>query len=183
MAQGNSKLELFGGYQYQNAGGNLGWQIGNTYNGWNTAVTFNLTQHFGVTGDFSGNYHNGDFGGTPYHTHILTYAAGPVYFFGSQSNLKPFVHVLFGGAHITTPSMYGLSPDPYMSGNGLTAMFGAGLDFKLKRAMAIRITQFDWIYYHDKDLGDFIGAYSSSRGDSPNFANNVRISTGVVFRF
>jgi len=178
------KLEVFGGYQYQDVGGNLGWQIGSGFNGWDGAVTYNITQHFGVTGDFTGNYHSGNFGGTPYYSHIYTYAGGPAFSFGSTgSHYKPFVHVLFGEAHITTPSQYGESPDPYMSGSGIAMLFGAGVDYRLKKSMAIRLGQFDWIYYHNKDLGDFIGVYSSSRGDSPNFASNVRISTGVVFRF
>ena len=181
MAQDNPKLEVFGGYQYQTIGGNLGWQVGSPYNGWDTAVTFNFSKHFGATGDFSGNYHSGNFGGGSYYTHILTYAGGPVYSFGSGSNLKPFVHAMFGGAHITTPVMYGTSPT-YASEGGYTAMAGGGVDYKLKKRIAVRLAQFDWIYYHNKDLGDFIGA-KSSRGDSPNFTSNVRISTGVVFRF
>jgi hypothetical protein len=181
MAQNNPKLEVFGGYQYQSVGGNLGWQIGSPYSGWDTAVTFNFSKHLGATGDFSGNYHSGNFGGGPYYTHIYTYAGGPVYSFGSGGNFKPFVHVLFGGAHITTPIMYGASP-VYASQSGFTAMFGGGVDYKVKKSIAIRLAQFDWIYYYNKDLGDFIGA-NSSRGDSPNFADNVRISTGVVFRF
>jgi len=50
--------------------------------------------------------------------------------------------------------------------------------------MAFRLAQFDWIYYHDKDLGNLV-AFSSggNRSNSPNFASNVRISTGVVFNF
>jgi hypothetical protein len=182
LAQDNPKLEVFGGYQYQSVGGNLGWQIGSPYNGWDTAATFNFAKHLGATGDFSGNYHSGTFGGGPYYTHIYTYAGGPVYSFGSEGNFKPFVHTLFGGAHITTPSIYGTSPT-YVSGSGLTVMFGGGVDFKFKKKMAFRLAQFDWIYYHNTDLGDLIGHYSASRGNSPNFASNVRISTGVVFRF
>ena len=66
MGQDSPKLEVFGGYQYQSVGGNLGWQVGSPYNGWDTSVTFNLSKHLGATGDFSGNYHSGDFGGGPY---------------------------------------------------------------------------------------------------------------------
>jgi hypothetical protein len=57
-------------------------------------------------------------------------------------------------------------------------MVGGGVDATVNRALAIRLVQFDWLYYHfgSKAIGGTqIHSFSGS--------NNVRISTGVVVRF
>ena len=189
MGQDNPKLEVFGGYQFQDIGGNLGWQMGNPYNGWDASATYNINQHFGVQGDFSGSYHHGSYAATPevaaepYHTTIYTFAAGPVFNFDSKGKIKPFVHALIGGAHINTPVVWGGGgiADTYGSKSGLAMMFGGGADFKYKKNMALRLVQFDWIIYNSSSMGDLIGA--EGRSDSSIFASNVRISTGIVFHF
>lgn len=59
-----------------------------------------------------------------------------------------------------------------------TMIFGGGVDVKANRAIAIRLIQADWLYYHfgsNTVAGVTIPAFSQS--------NNVRVSTGVVFRF
>jgi hypothetical protein len=181
MAQDNPKLEVFGGYQYQSIGSDLGRQIGSPFNGWDASVTANLSKHFGVTGDFSGNYHSFTYGGDNASSRIYTFAGGPVYSFGSEK-FNPFVHVLFGGARVTTPSQYNPNNQViYVSGTGLAVMAGGGVDFKFKKSIAIRLAQFDWIYYHDNDIGALIA--HDGGGNVTNFADNVRISTGVVFHF
>jgi hypothetical protein len=47
-------------------------------------------------------------------------------------------------------------------------MFGGGLDVKASRRVALRAIQFDWLGLH-------------SNGASDN--NNMRISTGILFRY
>src|SRR5215510_6064409 len=47
------KAEIFGGYQYTRFDG------GTNANGWNTSVTGNLNNWFGIVGDFSGHYVDG----------------------------------------------------------------------------------------------------------------------------
>jgi len=182
-AQDTNKLDVFGGYEYQTVGGNLGWQMGSPYSGWDASATFKLTRRLGVSGDFSGNYHNGTYAGYSYYSHILTYAGGPVYSFASVGNFTPFAHVLFGESHITTPSIYA-NPDTYVSGNGFTVMFGGGADYKVKKNISIRLAQFDWIDYVDSDMGKLINHGSGgNRSNSPNFADNARICSGIVFHF
>lgn len=53
MAQDNTKLEVFGGYQYLNIGlySTTSFNAG-AFNGWNAAATVNLSKYFGVEGDF-----------------------------------------------------------------------------------------------------------------------------------
>ena len=47
-------------------------------------------------------------------------------------------------------------------------MFGGGADVKLNHALAVRLIQADWVYY---------------RFSGNNESHNVRVSTGIVFRF
>jgi hypothetical protein len=163
MAQ---KAEVFGGYQYLRLGSdnsNNGTGNAISFNGWDTSVTGYFNKFFGVTGDFSGNYAtvNGA------NVHIYSYTGGPVVGF-REGRVNPFVHVLFGGAHVSvSESAQGATVS--VSKNGFTTLFGGGVDVKVNRAVAVRLAEFDWVYYHFSDL---------------NTSNdNVRLTTGIVFRF
>jgi len=171
LAQDNAKLEVFGGWQYQHLGGDMGYVLGNSLPvGWNASVTGKINKHLGVTADFSGNYKSYTNAGIAGHTHLYTFTGGPVYSLNSESKFNPFVHVLFGGAHVSAPYLYNISTNTaqYTSSNGFTTMFGGGVDYKAKKNIAVRLAQFDWVYYH------FSGR---------SYAGNVRYSSGVVFHF
>ncbi|MGA2964887.1 MAG: hypothetical protein ABSD64_01665 [Terriglobales bacterium] len=148
MAQDEPKVEVFGGYQYMHLGGDFGSINANGFDG---AVTGFLTNHIGVTGDFSGTYKSG--------AHVYTYSGGPTIAF-REGKLNPFVHVLFGGA---TFGGFGGS-----SINGLTMMFGGGADYKASKAISIRLADFDWVYFH---------------ANGTSLSSNVRLTSGIVFRF
>lgn len=154
MAQNVPKLEVFGGYQYNREGFSNGVNL----NGWNAAVTANLSRHFGVTGDFSGVYATVpiplDDGGT-FRVSEYTYMFGPVISGGRDKTLVPFAHALFGGFRES-----GI--------NGFAMAFGGGIDVKASRHLAIRVVQADWLL-------------ERAGGDTSN--KNIRISAGIVFRF
>ena len=165
MAADTPKAEVFGGYQYThvsisnaNVSGNL--------NGWNASVTGNINEYFGIAGDFSGSY--GKIEGVT--TRIYTYAGGPVVSLNREGKVNPFVHALFGGAHLS------LSEEGSQTFNGFTMIMGGGVDVKASPRVAVRLIQADWVYLH---FGD---TFSSLVGES-NLKKNVRISTGIVFRF
>lgn len=175
MAQDSPKVEVFGGYQFMRLGnvGNSGVDL-NT-NGWNASLTANLSKHFGVAADFGGAYKSksgtiDDLPSGTAHAHVYTYDFGPVISMDSGGKINPFAHVLFGGAHASVNGCAadGSGCESLGSSNGLTIMFGGGVDLKASKAIAIRLAQFDWVYYH-------FSGYSNS--------SNVRLSTGVVFRF
>ena len=170
MAQDH--FEVFGGYQYLHLGNaSINGQTASgsqSFNGWNAAAQANLSKHFGVEGDFSGTY--ATISGVS--THVYTYSGGPV-IFGSAGGIKPFVHVLFGGVKLSG-SESGVS----VSETGYTTMVGGGVDAKVAMALAWRVAQVDWLYYHFGSsviAGVGIPSISSS--------SNVRISTGIVLRF
>jgi len=164
MAQDYPKAEVFGGYQYLHLGGS-GTDV--NFNGWNASLTGNFNSWFGVTADFSGSYKTINVGGVNVDTKIYSYTGGPVVSLNSRGKVNPFVHALFGGAHVSgSASVEGASGSA--SDNGFTMMFGGGVDVKVNRALAVRLVQADWVSYRFS-------------GVSEN--HNVRVSTGIVLRF
>ncbi len=88
---------------------------------------------------------------------LYTYTFGP----SVRANLHgftPFAHGLFGGGHLSGGGA---------SVSGMTMYFGGGADVGSQK-LAFRLAQFDWMI---------------ARWNGTNLNNNVRISTGVLFRF
>ncbi len=150
------KAEVFGGYQFTrvNFEGS-----GASFNGWNASLTGNVNDWFGVTGDFSGAYKS-ESGAS---VKIYTYAFGPTVSLNHEGTVNPFVHALFGGAHLSA-SLQGSGGGV----NGFTMMMGGGVDAKVSPRLAVRVVQADWVYYRFEGVSE---------------SKNVRISTGLVFRF
>ncbi len=112
------KVEVFGGYSYLRL-------YGENNNGGEVAVTANVNEWFGVTGDFSAYkaQDQGENGGFVVGGPKFTYRRGA---------LTPFAHFLFGGA--------------FGGGNTEGAMaLGGGLDAKISKRVAIRLFQADYI--------------------------------------
>jgi len=157
MAQETPKAEVFGGYQYTrlNIEGS-----GLNFNGWNASVAGNINKNFGIAADFGAAYKS-ESGAS---LNIYTYTFGPVVSLNHEGIVNPFVHALFGGAHASA-SLTGVGS---ASANGFTMMMGGGVDVKLAPHIAVRMVQADWLYYHIQGVSE---------------SKNVRISTGIVFRF
>ena len=174
VAEDTPKAEVFGGYQYLHTGdfSSSGQTLSNSsqnWNGWDANATYYFNKNFGVQGDFSGSY------ATIGHvsSHVYTYAGGPVVALNAGGKVNPFVHALFGGIHLTG-SASGVSA----SLNGFTTMAGGGVDVKVAPRIAFRLIQADWVYFH-------FGSTTVAGTSVPSFSGskNVRIATGIVFRF
>jgi hypothetical protein len=180
------KVEIFGGYQYFHNGQLhiAGQDVPNSsenWNGWDTSVTGNFTKHLGVTGDFSGNYKTFDNvagSGVNVDGRLYTFAGGPVVSYDAGGKINPFVHALFGGAHASA-SAAGQS----LSHNVFIMMFGGGVDAKVAKHIKIRPIEFDWIYYHSGSFNVNISGFEVGTLPSFSQANNVRITSGIVFTF
>ena len=122
-------------------------------NGWNLSAAGNLNHWFGVAADFSGAYDSG--------VHSHSYLFGPVASYRKSDKLTPFAHVLLGGTHVTVSGISGGT-------NAFTTAFGGGFDTKLTDHISYRLVQGDWVLTH------FAGSTQSK---------NVRVSTGIIFRF
>lgn len=147
------KAEFFGGFQYSRFDGGL------NANGWDTTVTGDVNRWFGIAADFSGAY--GSQSGISLHNY--TYTFGPVVSLRQSRTFTPFAHFLAGGNR-STASLSGISA----SSNGFAMMFGGGLDIAAGQHLAIRGAQFDWLTLHSNGVTD---------------KNNMRITTGLVFRY
>jgi hypothetical protein len=160
-AEETPKAEVFGGYQYTHVNVDVGGGLssGFNFNGWNASLTGNFNKTFGVAGDFSGSYKTI----LGVSAKVYTYTFGPVVSLNHEGTVNPFVHALFGGAHASA-SFGGLGAGT----NGFAMMMGGGVDAKVSPRLAVRVIQADWVYYR------FQGTSESK---------NVRISTGLVFRF
>jgi hypothetical protein len=147
------KAEIFGGYQYTRFDGGL------NANGWNSSVTGNLNNWFGVAADFSGAYKSQS--GASLHNY--TYTFGPVVSYRHNQSFTPFAHFLAGGFHASVSST-GVSA----SDSGFAMMFGGGVDVKVSRRLALRAVQLDWL---------------SLRSNGVSNNNNMRLSTGILLRY
>jgi len=147
------KAEFFGGYQYTRFDGGV------NANGWDTTLTGNLNRWFGVAADFSGAYKTQN--GVSFNNY--TYTFGPQISWRHNPNFTPFAHFLAGGSHASA-SFNGLSG----SSNGFAMMFGGGLDVRATQHVSLRAAQFDWLSLHSNGVTD---------------NNNMRVSTGIVFRY
>lgn len=153
MAVEYPKAEVFGGYQFTHLNGGI------NANGFNFAVNGNINEWLGITGDFGSAYKTQN--GVSLNNY--TYTFGPVLTLRSARSYTPFVHALIGGDHASA-GISGFSA----SSNGFAMMAGGGVDFKISQHLAFRGAQADWLLVH---------------GSGNTSSKNVRISTGVLFRF
>ena len=153
----NSKADIFVGYQYTHVA--LGHDInGFNLNGWNASVSGYFNKYLGISTDLSGGY------GSPFgvSTRTYTYLFGPIVRFPNSTNMIPFGHVLFGGAHLGADG-FNLSG----SDNSFSWAMGGGVDVKVSPRFAVRLAQADWLRTQFAD----------------STQSNFRYSGGLVLKF
>ncbi len=191
-AQEYPKVEIFGGYSYGNFGPTTSVGDRTSVNGWNASVGVNVNQWFGLASDFSGHY--GDFhftvpvppiACTPGATCVIDTSGNDKYhnfMFGPQFSLRkekvtPFVRFLIGGSHLnesgTTTFPFTPPPPPIpptfkfsTSSTNFAFALGGGADYKLTERVAWRLQ------------ADYLQTQINRRTQ-----NDLRVSTGLVFRF
>ena len=147
-------------------------------NGWNVSLAGGLTRTLSVVADFSNHYGTNSVPFSPIGSDGkgLTYFFGPQYRFGAVPRLTPFAHALFGAmqANKFLPGpLAGSCPAPACSGviteseTAFAAAFGGGLDVKAVDRVWIRLFQLDYVRAN-------LSAVTQ---------NDLRVSTGLVFRF
>jgi hypothetical protein len=164
------KWEVSGGYTYLRANIVPSCACFNTHGGTGSAA-FHANNWLGLVGEFSG-VHSGDVQSSGRDLTVFTYQFGPRISMGRGRRATPFAHALFGGGR-ASGSLYdvpihgrsGTGPD-----NSWAVTLGGGLDVKAGSRVSIRVFQVDWMHtrFHN--------------GDN-NQQNNLRVSTGIVFRF
>src|SRR5258708_17597993 len=164
------KGELFIGYSYLlfNVDAPL------STNGFNShgvigSITGNVNRWCGLEGDVSAHRVNGLPPGAS--ATASTFLFGPRYLKGGE-RWTPFIHGLFGGAHLhedANAGLFGPNAQP-ISTNSFAMAFGAGLDLTLSKHFAARLFQ-----------GEYLISKFTDGGDSQQ--NNLRASAGLVLRF
>jgi opacity protein-like surface antigen len=198
FAQNDNKVELFGGYSYENINSGItGSDFPNDTgtnpdrrfngNGFNVAGTSYFTKRFGITADFSANFqsrnHVFDTEEAKSKLSLYNITAGPQFRFSNASRFTPFVHGLAGIAHRNLRETF---TDTTMSNFGTTAFedngtsfalnLGGGVDYRLNDRFSLRIVQLDYnpIFLSSRTI-DTVAFPSQT-------LNGFRFSTGIVIK-
>ncbi len=180
------KVEWFLGYSFWRAlptsrSNRMGYLHGGS-----TSIAYNLNRYVGLVADFGG-YDDSrvtlfppttketfDSGGSAY-----TYLFGPRFSY-RHGRVTPFAQALFGVTHASSVKISGCTGTPACtplgSENAFATAIGAGFDIRITRHVALRLIQGDFLLTRFRNP---LSAGGTDRG----WQKNVRLSTGVVFRF
>ena len=163
VAQEYAKAQVFGGFQYTSFDA-FNIQHVNLL-GWNAQFTHYLNKPFGITGEVTGSYGSPTVGGIGTSLPTYTYMFGPT-MRAPMEKMTPFVHALFGAAHMSN------SKGVYSS-TGFALALGGGVDTKVARNIDWRVVQVDYLATRLKD------PTGTGNGQQDNF----RFATGIVYKF
>jgi len=166
-AQVPTSGNVFFGYSYYNT--DLSSVDRANTNGWEASVEGKVIPFLGIVADFDGHYGSQNFVGgvcgltcspTTFNANVTeqNFLFGPRVSF-SAGRFRPFAEALFGGAHVNVNNGVG-------SDTSFATALGGGLDYKIIRPVA-------WRFQGDYVQTRFFGTTQ----------NNIRLSTGIVFRF
>jgi len=160
------KIDVFAGYSYLQA--NPGVNGANSFHlhGGSASIAYNYREWLSGVADFGG-YNNGNILNTGASGTLSTYLFGPRVSYRHLRRITPFGQVLFGVAHANS-SAFGTGNS--QSAFAMTA--GGGVDYKLFDHFAVRPVQAEYLMTR---FG--VGTTGTQT------QNNVRLSTGFVFRF
>ena len=154
-------VEIFAGGMYFDANTNgSGSAVQNNVSlrGWNFSVSENINHWFGGAIDVSGAYANPR--GIREFQHTIV--GGPVFSYRKVSGVTPFAHAMIGGIRASRGYLGASQP-----ATRFTAVFGGGVDLKIREHVALRIVQADY------QVTPFFNQAQA----------NYRISVGVVLRW
>lgn len=206
------KVQVFGGYSlfHADTGGLSGpvadsvlgapsgtFGVSSNFNGWNAEAQYNVRRWFGIVADFSGHYgapltasSTSGVSGLP-GANAYSILFGPALSYKTKARLTPFAHALFGfdRARLNESTLSGL-PDTSpgfsnaVSDTSFAMALGGGLDYKLTSRFAIRLGQVDYFYTNHDLNALYGGAFGPGLVSGlATHQNNLRFSTGIVFKF
>ncbi len=172
QSDSNPKWDLFVGYQWLHPGATVpspftdfnnptGMNVPDMSAGFGSALTYNFDPHWGAEFDFGHNW-----GSANYET---TGSVGPRFIWRTDG-ANYFLHTLIS---LNRVSINGLN-----AGNGIGAILGGGMDLPIKKWLAFRLFEADYVWARH-NYADFV---SSDFPDlrRPSF-EGVRLRTGLVF--
>lgn len=163
-AQDMSHVEVSGGYQFTKFSDGISQKRLNA-NGWDAAFAFYFNRWLGIKADFSGAFATDNTSSAlPFRAANYTYAFGSVISPWNRGRFAPFGEFLLGG-YKENLAGYPTAPE------GFALLAGGGLDVQFNPHLSLRAAEVDWLYTSPANPSILIKR------------NNVRIVTGVVFRF
>jgi opacity protein-like surface antigen len=165
-AQEVPKVDVFAGYSFLQVNPGIARIDSFHMHGGSASVAYNAKSWLSGVADFGG-YNQGTIPATRNSGTLSTYLFGPRVSFRHYSKITPFGQLLFGAAHADR-FVYGTT----LAQNAFAMSAGGGVDYKLSNHFAFRPIQADYL------LTRFRVTTLPKRTE-----NNVRLSTGFVFRF
>jgi opacity protein-like surface antigen len=160
------KIDIFAGYSYLQANPGVSGVDSFHLHGGSASVAYNYKTWLSGVADFGG-YNNGNVLGTGASGTLSTYLFGPRVSYRHLRKITPFGQVLFGVGHANAHAFGTANSD-----NAFAMSAGGGVDYKLLDHFSIRPVQADYL------MTRFGVGTAGTRTE-----NNVRLSTGFVFRF
>jgi hypothetical protein len=165
VGQDTEKGSVFGGYQYMSVG-TQGFSRQNT-NGWDADLAVNVKKNFALVADVSGAYQGNFLAFSGLTAHIYNVLFGPRIVI-PVGKAQPFAEANFGFDRV------GLSRNGINTTNTSFAMaVGGGLDINASQHFGIRLFKIDYL----------LDRAPLNRLGITNNLNNIRLATGVKFRF
>jgi len=165
-AQETPKVDVFVGYSYLQASPGVSGVDSFHLHGGSASAAYNVNHWLSGVADFGG-YTIGSIPGTGSSGTLSTYLFGPRVSYRHFGKLTPFGQVLFGVAHADSNAFGTLN-----SQNAFAMTVGGGVDYKLFNHFAIRPVQ-----------AEYLMTRFGVRTAGKQTQNNLRLSTGFVFRF
>jgi hypothetical protein len=172
QSDANPKWDLFVGYQWLHPGGTVpspftdfnnptGMKVPDMAPGFGSSLTYNFDPHWGLEADFGHNWCCGDY--------ETTGSIGPRFMWRTDS-ANYFLHTMIS---LNRVAITGLNAT-----NGVGAILGGGMDLPIKKWLAFRLFEADFVWGRH----NYSGFVSS---DFPNLErtsfDGVRLRTGLVF--
>jgi opacity protein-like surface antigen len=165
-AQDTPKVDIFAGYSYVRNNPSTSGVSSFSLNGGSASIAYNAKSWLSGVADFGG-YHSGNILNTGRSGTLSTYLFGPRVSVRHFGRVTPFGEVLFGVARADA-SVAGTSG----TDNAFAMTVGGGFDYRLTDHFAVRPVKVDYLMTR-----------FSETPSGTNTQNNLRVSTGIVFRF
>ena len=165
FAQETPKTDVFLGYSYVRANPATSGAPAFNLQGGAGQIAYNFNDYLGVVGDLGG-YHVGKLNGVNVNSSLFTYLFGPRLSYHRSNLLTPYAQVLFGGARAGSGALGAGSE------NAFAMTVGGGVDVHPSKHIGVRLGQVEYLMSRFREI-------SNNRLTQ----NNLRVSTGILFRF
>jgi len=208
-----SKVQIFGGYSllHLDTGGlnsttldtaffSTGLGVAPNLNGWEAQIQYNVKPMLGIVADFGGNYGSlftassgSGITGLP-STSSYSFLFGPAVQ-THRGRLTPFAHALFGvnrlsdsislfAVPVSNSSIAFAPSNSTYTDTAFAMALGGGIDYNISSRFGLRLAQLDYLY-----TGQNMNTFANNSFSVNSFVglatheNNLRFSTGIIFRF